>query len=270
MEAEPDEQPDAPELDPGEDGDDFALGSLDFDGLSPTEFEEFSFDLMAGSGFSNVNWRKGTPLPASPSDRGRDIVARRTLTDIDGHQYEEEWFVDCKHYKRGVPPDALSGTLAWAAAERPAVVLFIASGYLTNGAKDSIAAYERNNRPAFRIRVWEKPQLLRLVEKNLDLAFRHDVGTSTLRRVSEISKIESELTDHLWYGRTPTDENLKARDWADDLKAGVLESKRMMEKQYGSEQLANDVASQWAWGHLSGRIDAIRWVLGDDWGNLDS
>jgi len=38
---------------------DFALGSLDFEGLSPTDFEEFCFDFMAESGFSNVDWRKG-------------------------------------------------------------------------------------------------------------------------------------------------------------------------------------------------------------------
>lgn len=67
-------------------------------------------------------------------------------------------FIDCKHYKRGVPPDALQGTIAWANAERPAVVLFITSGYPTNGAKDWIVDYERTNKPPFRIRVWEKPR----------------------------------------------------------------------------------------------------------------
>ncbi|WP_284740252.1 restriction endonuclease [Amycolatopsis sp. RTGN1] len=284
MESEPDEQADeqaASEQPPEEraDGrveefaeseDDFALGSLDFEGLSPTDFEEFCFDLMAESGFSNVDWRKGTPLASSPSDRGRDIVARKTLRDIDGHEYEEQWFVDCKHYKRGVPPDALQGTLAWANAERPAVVLFIASGYLTNGAKDWIADYQRTNRPPFRIRVWEKPQLLRLVEKNLDLAFRHDVGTSTLRRVSEILRSESELMDRLWYGRKPADEDVDQYDWAEDIKAGMLAAKRRVEEQYGVEELAKDVESDWAWGYLSGRISALRWVLGDEWHNLDS
>ncbi|WP_448262954.1 restriction endonuclease [Microbacterium aurum] len=164
----------------------FALGSLDFTGLSPTDFEEFSFDLVAESGFTNVDWRKGTPLASSPADRGRDIVAHRGLVDVDGHAYDQTWFIDCKHYERGVPPEALQGTIAWANAERPDVVLFIASGYLTNGAKDWITDYARNSKPAYRIRVWEKPQLLRLVEKHLDVAFKHDVGTTSLRRVSEI------------------------------------------------------------------------------------
>lgn len=249
---------------------DTTLGSLDFDALSPTDFEEFCFDLMAESSFTNVDWRKGTPLPASPADRGRDIVARKSLQDIDGHEYEERWFVDCKHYKRGVPPEALQGTLAWASAERPAVVLFIASGYLTNAAKDWLADYERSNRPPFRIRVWEKPQLLRLVSRNLDIAFRHDVGTSTLRKVSEILSAESELAVRLWYGRKPADDDIDSYGWADDLKAELLETKRLVEEQYGADELARDVESDWNWGYLSGRISALRWVLGEDWGMLDS
>lgn len=270
MEQEPDGLDDGPALDSVESVNNFALGSLDFQGLSPTEFEEFCFDLVSQSGFSNVDWRKGTPLASSPSDRGRDIVARKALQDVDGHDYEERWFIDCKHYQRGVPPDALQSTIAWANAERPSVVLFIASGYLTNGAKDWIADYESGNRPPFRIRVWEKPQLLKLVENNLDVAFKHDVGTSTLRRVSEILEAESMLEDRLWYGRKPADKDVDSYDWADEIKTGMLAAKRRVEEQYGVEELAKDVESDWAWGYLSGRVSAIRWVLGDEWHNLDS
>jgi hypothetical protein len=32
---------------------------------------------------------------------------------VDGSKHLETWFVDCKHYKRGVPPTALVGLLAW-------------------------------------------------------------------------------------------------------------------------------------------------------------
>lgn len=50
----------------------------------------------------------------------------------------------------------------------------------------------------------------------------------------------------------------------------MLAAKREMEKQYGVEELAKDVESDWNWGYLSGRISARRWVLGEDWGILDS
>jgi HJR/Mrr/RecB family endonuclease len=253
-----------------EQDEEFALGSLDFSGLDSTQFEEFCFDLVSASGFINVDWRKGTPRNSSPADRGRDIVAQREMTDIDGHTYEQTWFVDCKHYERGVPPEALQGTIAWANAERPDVVLFMASGYLTNGAKDWIADFERTNRPPYRVRVWEKPKLLRLVEPKLDVAFKHDVGMSTLRRVSEISRVEAALFDQLWWGRKPADSAVDDLDWPDDIKAGMVSEKRRVEEQYGLEELEKNVESDWTWGYLSGRISALRWVLGDDWHNLDS
>ena len=247
-----------------------ALGSLSFEGLSPTDFEEFCFDLMSAVGFVNLDWRKGTPLPASPSDSGRDIVAQREHSDVDGYTYAETWFVDCKHYRRGVPPEAMQGALAWAQAERPSVVLFVASGYLTNGAKDWLAAYERENRPAFRLRVWEMPQLRNMVERHLDVAFRHGVGTATFRRISEILEAEAALVDHLWYGRKPLDEDMSTQGWPPETIESVLKAKRQMEQQYGQNVLEKNVVDDWHWGYLSGRVSALRWVLGWEWGMLDS
>jgi hypothetical protein len=97
----------------------------------------------------------------------------------------------CKHYTHGVPPEALQGTITWATAERPDAVLFIASGFFTNGAKDWIATFEAT-KPPFRVRTWEMPQLRRLLADRMDLASKHEVETSTLRRVSEIIAVERE------------------------------------------------------------------------------
>lgn len=245
------------------------LGAVKFDGLSPTEFEEFCFDLLSELAFVNVDWRKGTPKDASPADRGRDIVAGVDRADVDGHAFRETWFVDCKHYERGVPPDALQGTISWAQAERPSAVLFIASGYFTNGAKDWIERFSDENKPAFRIRTWEMPQLRRLLGDHLDVAFRHDVQTETLRRVSDILAAEAEVSDRLWYGRKPHDEEIP-EDWDEDIVRGMLAAKRRMEEQYGYDELMKDVENDWAWGFLSGKVSALRWVLGLDWDMLDS
>jgi Restriction endonuclease len=244
------------------------LGAVRFDGLSPTEFEEFCFDLLCETGFTNVDWRKGTSMDASPADRGRDIVAQVQREDVDGHQYVESWFVDCKHYKRGVPPEALQGALTWAQADRPSTVLFVASGYLSNGAKDWIANYLTHN-PPFRIRVWELPQIRRLLANRLDLAFRHNVEVSSVRRISDILAVESELGDKLWYGRKPADDDAPD-DWLPEIVEGMLQAKRQMEEAYGVDELMSHVQSDFAWGMLSGKISAIRWVLGEEWDMLDS
>jgi hypothetical protein len=171
-----------------------------FEELDPTDFEEFSFELLSGlEHVVNVDWRKGTPKPASPADRGRDIVAEVERVDIDGSKHAETWFVDCKHYDKGVPPEALQGLIAWAQAERPHVALVIASGFLSNPAKDWIGDYVRNNRPPFRIKHWERPQLDRLTRGNPELLERFRLGG--MRTQSEIIEAEQEFFDRVWHER---------------------------------------------------------------------
>lgn len=253
-----------------EDPEEMLLGAVKFDALSATAFEEFCFDLLSDTGFVNVDWRKGTPRDSSPADRGRDIVAELERRDVDGHQYSETWFVDCKHYARGVPPDALQGAIAWATAARPDVLLFIASGYFTNGAKDWIATFEAS-KPPFRLRTWEMPQLRRLLVDRMDLAFRHEVETSALRRVSEIMAVERELFDRLWYGRSEAAVSReRPESYSPEIWKAASAAARRIEEQYGTELLRKDRESAFDWGMLSGKISAIRWVLGAEWDFLDS
>ncbi|WP_082951561.1 restriction endonuclease [Mycobacterium sp. 852002-51057_SCH5723018] len=246
------------------------IGAVSFEGLTPTEFEAFCFDLVSAAGFSNVDWRKGTPRASSPADQGRDIVAEYVQTDVDGHKYSDVWFIDCKHYERGVPPEALNNAVSWAEAERPSVLLFIASGYLTNGAKTWIDNYIRNNNPRFRIRVWELPQLRNLIARHQDVAFQHDVHVSTFRRISDILAKENELYDRLWYGRKPPIDDPRWGDTPKDVLEQVDKGMRAVEERIGKEVLELDVSSDFTWGVLTGSIVAIRWVLGDEWGNADS
>lgn len=132
------------------------------DHLTPTEFENFCFDLLGELGFTNISWRKGTGLEASPSDSGRDIECKREIIDVDGNKYFETWFIECKHYVQGVPPTKIQGVLSWATAENPDKVLIIASNFLSNPTKDYLGIYEQGNRPKFKIKVWEKPDLEKL------------------------------------------------------------------------------------------------------------
>ncbi|MFJ9249376.1 restriction endonuclease [Streptomyces sp. NPDC101776] len=140
------------------------LEEMPYDDMTDVEFEEFCFALLEELGFVNVDWRKGTGFNASPSDRGRDIVAERQIEEFDGSHYVEKWFIDCKHYKQGVPPEKVSGLLSWVSAERADVALVIASNHLSNPCKDYLNAYQLNNRPPFRIKHWERPNLRKLIE----------------------------------------------------------------------------------------------------------
>jgi restriction endonuclease len=175
--------------------------AIKFDGLSSTDFEEFCADLLNATGFVNVDWRKGTGLATSPADKGRDIVCDHPRKEPDGSQHFERWFVDCKHFKRGVPPKDLQNMLAWAEAERPDVALFIVSNFLSNPAKDYLDTYRKNNRPPFKIRCWERPQLARMLGRKMSLQRKYDLTDIPIRSVKQILAAENELFTRVWYGR---------------------------------------------------------------------
>jgi hypothetical protein len=140
------------------------ISTMDFGAnLTSVQFEEMCRDLLVEIGYTDVSWRKGTSLDASPSDQGRDIEATLSRSEPDGATVRERWFVECKHWKPGVPPTALQPALAWANAECPDTLLIIASGFLSNPSKEYLKTYEANHKPKFRIKVWEADKLEQLL-----------------------------------------------------------------------------------------------------------
>ena len=135
---------------------------MTFEHLTDGEFEELTYDLLHALGFVNLDWRRGSGKGGATADQGRDVVGQFKQTDVDGSERFERWFVQCKRYERGVPPDALNGAVTWASAESPDVLLFVVSNFLSNPAKTWLEQFERNRRPPFRVKVWERKQLERL------------------------------------------------------------------------------------------------------------
>lgn len=246
------------------------MDGISFDGLSSSRFEEFCFDLLHASGFVNLDWRKGTGLATSPADKGRDIVCDQPRSEPDGSRHFEKWFVDCKHFKKGVPPKELQNLLAWAEADRPDVALFAVSNFLSNPAKEYLEAYRKNNQPPFKIRYWEKPQLVRMLRRKLTLQRKYDLTDAPLRSVKQILAAENELFTRVWYGRSSTAKDERARGTPDDIVKGMLRGQRDAERRFGKKSLIANMASDWDWGFVSGKLSAIRWVLGYDWDMLDT
>jgi len=151
-----------------------------FNHLSDGEFEEFTYDLLHEIGFVNLSWRRGSGKGGASADQGRDIVADFRRRDVDKTEHLERWFVQCKRHERGVSPEALQSAVVWASAERPAVLLFVVSNFLSNPAKTWIDDYRENNRPAFRVKVWEWKDLEKLTSSHLGLAAKYKLELANL------------------------------------------------------------------------------------------
>ena len=218
----------------------------------------------------NLDWRKGTGLATSPADKGRDIICERLREEPDGSQHLERWFVDCKQYKRGVPPTELQNLLAWSEADRPDIAVFMVSNFLSNPAKEYLEAYRKSRKPPFKIRSWEKPQLLRMLRRKIALQRKYDLTDIPIRSVKEILRAEEELETRVWYGRKGPAAHYRAQGTPEDIIKGMLKGKRDAEKRFGKKSLMDNMKTDWDWGFVSGKLSAIRWVLGYDWDMLDT
>ena len=240
---------------------------IQFSNLTCVGFEEFCFDLLRRIGFSNLDWRKGTPKDSSPADSGRDIIAHQQREDVDGSRFFDVWFVDCKHYSKAVPPTELQNALAWAEADSPNVLLFIASGYFSNPAKEYLEKYRQTRRPRFRVKMWEQPQIEHVIGGRRSMLFEYDLlkEKHKIRSLKQIRRAEEEFFDKIWYGRNPPESEIQK--WEPKLRRTVERSMRDIEKKYGKKSLYVD---DFGWGMFNGKLSALRWVLGDEWDMLDT
>ena len=80
---------------------------------------------------------------------------------------------------------------------------------------------------------------------------------------------ENEFFTRVWYGRSDV-ERYRIDGIPPDIIKRALRAQRAAEKRFGKESLMENIKSDWDWGFVSGKLSAIRWVLGDEWNNLDS
>lgn len=105
------------------------------------------------------------------------------------------------------------------------------------------------------------------------------------RSLSEILEVQNEIEQKIWYNRHKLrehsieigktilidrkdyDPKTSGRAIIKDIWEGALQSAKKVEELYGKENLEFD---DFEWGMISGKLSALRWVIGDEWDNLDT
>jgi len=107
------------------------------------------------------------------------------------------------------------------------------------------------------------------------------------RRLAKILDAMEELLDKIWYNRhqvllekidngeievvekeTFPIVDHERRPIQRDVLEGAMRSAKKVEKKYGIDNLGP--WTDFEWGMMNGKLSALRWVLGDDWDNLDT
>lgn len=139
-----------------------------FESLNPKQFEEFAFDLLSlNEKFQNVSRRDGS------YDGGRDFTAESTETDSSGYTSKKIWHCDAKIYTKGIPFSSIEPTLSHAMANLPDYVLLIVYPHLTPPCKDDLNNWLIRRTKTFQVRIWEKPELIKLAHQYPEVLRKH-------------------------------------------------------------------------------------------------
>jgi|GEM_PF-2410499 len=124
-----------------------------WDAIDDEQFEELVFKVLESANPQQIKWRIGS------GDKGRDIQVQFRRQGVLGDDIDETYFVEVKHYKKGVDPSAFGSSLVWASAEQPQVLLIVVSSHLTRPSHECLEAWKRNH-PKIRVPPpWERKEI---------------------------------------------------------------------------------------------------------------
>ena len=120
--------------------------------LTPTEFENLTYDLLQFVGLRNLVWR--TP----GADGGRDIEGVEVRNDLSGNVSVVRWYVECKQYTNSIDWPTIWKKIAYAESNEASFLLLVTSNNPTPTAETEITKWNLR-RDAVQIRVWRGYQL---------------------------------------------------------------------------------------------------------------
>lgn len=87
------------------------------------------------------------------------------------------------------------------------------------------------------------------------------IGPPVPRSMEEINEVLNKLWDQIWYSRSVMFQH-SDRSMSEGLKDLAAEGRRKVEEKYPGEL---GPWTDYEWGEISGKMMAIRWMLGEEW-----
>jgi hypothetical protein len=107
-----------------------------------------------------------------------------------------------------------------------------------------------------------------MLRGKVSLQRKYNLTSIPIRSTKDILRAEEEFFTKVWYGRKQSAASYRAQGTPEYIIKGMLKAKRDAEKRYGKKNLGP--WDDFERGMLSGKLSALRWVLGDKWDMLDT
>lgn len=114
--------------------------------LTPSQFENLTYDLLHEMGMQNLCWR--TPGP----DGGRDIEGVLSVRDFSGQISVQKWYVECKRYTGSVDWPTIFGKVSYAKNHNADFLLMVSPSKFSPTALSETKVW--NQREQLQIKLW--------------------------------------------------------------------------------------------------------------------
>lgn len=133
---------------------------IDWNQVSPQEFEKLCCEILSLNGFSNIRW-----YGKGGGDKGRDILATRIEEPLPNTQESKKWVVQCKRYTTcSLSKKEIDEIFTDAKEHDPDYLLIVTCSTLTSNTKDWLESVKGKH--GFIPYVWEQIDLEREVSKH--------------------------------------------------------------------------------------------------------
>jgi len=157
--------------------------SVEWSKLTDKSFEELCYDVLVAEDFRNLEW-----LGKGGGDRGRDIVATKSMEMTEAHETMYDYLVLCKRYLARPPaPSDLQQELAWADGHNPDVLMIMFPNTLTPDTHDWLKSIGPQKR--YKILVYDEKDFERFFDRHARVYLKH-FGNE---RVSPMKRILSSM-----------------------------------------------------------------------------
>jgi len=144
-----------------------------FHALTPSQFENLTYDLLTWRGMRNAAWR--TP----GADGGRDIEGSYEVRDLSGTYQTQKWYVDCKRYATSVNWPTVYEKLSYADSNGADFLLIVCTPSVSPQCRTEIDKWNAKT-PKPIIRAWEPHFLEQLLIEHPEVAIKHGFRKATL------------------------------------------------------------------------------------------
>jgi hypothetical protein len=139
---------------------------MDFGLLTPSEFENMTFDLLQAAGLKNLVWR--TP----GADGGRDIEGTFAAVDFSKYYQHQKWYIECKRYISSVDWPTVWNKIAYADSREADFLLLVTNSNPSPSCESEISTWNSGKR-GLTVRVWRGYELESVLKNYPQIAAKY-------------------------------------------------------------------------------------------------